>query len=473
MKRVANGQASKEELDHFQSIINQITEENKNKGTGDGPSADRLFVSGRTVRFFAEEVNIIIDIVLRSNPEQKSFNLVPPEGSDQLVVQLVKKCLDDMRVRDMVRRIADNAARYSDAIDLKNELEKLRAHIETQRQSDKVPLTIAAPVKSTTEGVAETLPKINANGVINNAHALVPATSGPASLEHSSTPTNSSLNMDKVQRMPVKEPIARESVPALQTLRSKAPLPAVKLLDVSAVVFEFSGGTGDRYMFPKFSIVEYVAVPQGPPEAVASFLIVRKGSEPEYSGDPDLDYYQPITVRLQVSPLSNNPKLLDYLAKVVAPVSEVTRYMEDTMTSMTRAEFVLLAMRLPRRKSSVAGGGGARDKSGGLLRANSDDDSDDEATGQRGVLDDTLDMGKKAATPGVHGDAANENEHYVLSHPEPGQGVLWATKATRTTPLQSSSGTQPRLTRHAVMGEDDLYQSFIASLIPKEVEEEA
>ncbi|CAK7273393.1 hypothetical protein SEPCBS57363_005630 [Sporothrix epigloea] len=475
MKRVARTEASKEELDAFQSIINQITEENKNKGTLDGPSADRLFVSGRTVRFFAQEVNIILDIVLRSNPEQKSFNLVPPEGSDQLVVLLVKKCLDDMRVRDMVRRIADNVARYSDATDLKDELEKLRAHIETQRQSDKVPLTIATPVKSVTmtEGLIEKPPKVHGNGVVKDVHASVPATPGVMSLDHSPTPPGSNLGTERVQNVPVQEPLARESIPALQTLRSKAPLPAAKLLDLSAVVFEFSGGTGDRYMFPKFSIVECVAMPQGPPEAIASFLIVRKGSASEYSGDPHLDYYQPITVRLQVSPLSNSLKLLEYLSKVVAPVSEVRRYMEDTMNSMTRAEFVLLAMRLPRRKGSVVGGGGAKGKAGGLQRTNNDDDSDNDTTGKRGVMDDTLDAGRKTVTPGVNGDATDENEHYVLSHPEPVQGVLWATKAARTTPVHSCAGTQPRFTRHAVMDEDDQYQSFIAGLIPKEVEEEA
>lgn len=112
--------------------------------------------------------------------------------------------------------------------------------------------------------------------------------------------------------------------------------------DISAVVFEFVGGTGDRYLFPKYSILEYL--PGG--QVIASFLIVRKGSaadSPTY--DPALDYYQPVTIRLWTN---GSGKQLESLAKVVAPQEEVRRYMDDIMDNMTRAEYVLLAMRLPR-----------------------------------------------------------------------------------------------------------------------------
>ena len=106
-------------------------------------------------------------------------------------------------------------------------------------------------------------------------------------------------------------------------------------------MFEFTGGSGDRFLFPKFSILEYL--PQG--QVIASFLIVRKGSSsdsPTY--DPELDYYQPITIRLY----AHQGRQLDALQKVVAPPEEVRRYMDDIMDNMTRAEYVLLAMRLPR-----------------------------------------------------------------------------------------------------------------------------
>lgn len=486
MTRVANGLASKAELKHFQSIIDKITEENKRKGEADGPSADRLFVDGRTVRFFAEEVRIILDIVLRSNPKQKAFNLLPPEGSDQLVVLLVKKCLDDMRVRDMVRRIADNQAQFSDATDLKAEIDKLKVHLdqylekERKRQQDEAVarvnqaagLGVLAPDAAKSGSAAAS----KANGATNGAAAPShdqPSTPPVTGAGANASGTTATKAAEKSQSQAAQKEATKES--SSQALRSRGPPPAPKLLDVSAVVFEFAGGTGDRYSFPRFSIVEYIQMPQGPAEVVASFLIVRKGSTSEYGGDPELDYYQPITVRLQVSPLSNSQKLLDYLGKVVAPVDEVTRYMDNIMHSMTRAEFVLLAMRLPRRGPAA----------GSITAAG--EEGDEEAFGDDSVLS-TMDIDKKEKG-GVDSDSADANgdggsgggdEHYVVGHPQPTQGVLWATKATSTSTNNKSSTTRssvsaiPQLrSSRRVMDEDEQYQSFISGLIPKEVEEEA
>ncbi len=59
MKKVAQGDAAKHELERFQAIIDQITAESKRKGAAHGPSADRLLVEGKTVRYFADEVRAI------------------------------------------------------------------------------------------------------------------------------------------------------------------------------------------------------------------------------------------------------------------------------------------------------------------------------------------------------------------------------------------------------------------------------
>ncbi|QSZ31061.1 hypothetical protein DSL72_000622 [Monilinia vaccinii-corymbosi] len=129
-----------------------------------------------------------------------------------------------------------------------------------------------------------------------------------------------------------------------QALRSKGPVAPPKP-DISGVVFEFNGGNGDRYLFPKYSILDYL--PGG--QVIASFLIVRKGSSSDSpSYDPRLDYYQPVTIRLY----THQGKQLDSLQKVVAPPDEVRRYMDDIMDNMTRAEYVLLAMRLPKDSES-------------------------------------------------------------------------------------------------------------------------
>lgn len=301
MKRVANGNAPKDELARFQAIIDQITAESKKKGVVQGPSAERLFVEGKTVRYFADEVDTILSIVLRTNPKQTSAHLSVPPNSNPLVVELVKAALDDTSTLERVRRIAKNVPEGSDTTDLKDTLERLRTQLE------KRPTSSAGSSKSIGPPNGQPSP------AVQSSHAPAPQ----------------------------------------QALRSKGPPPAVKP-DVSAVVFEFAGGNGDRYLFPKFSIVEQVQTSSGP-QVIASFLIVRKGSASEYGCDPSLDYYQPITVRIS----SSQPRHLEYFSRVVVPQDEVRRYMEDIMDNTTRAEYVLLAMRLPKpeRESKEDGQG--------------------------------------------------------------------------------------------------------------------
>ncbi|KAL3426862.1 hypothetical protein PVAG01_00371 [Phlyctema vagabunda] len=138
---------------------------------------------------------------------------------------------------------------------------------------------------------------------------------------------------------PVKVVTPSHMQPQPQALRSKGPVSSKP--DISGVVFEFAGGSGDRFLFPKFSILEYL--PQG--QVIASFLIVRKGSASDSTTyDPKLDYYQPVTIRLY----THQGRQLDSLSKVVANPDEVRRYMDDIMDNTTRAEYVLLAMQLPR-----------------------------------------------------------------------------------------------------------------------------
>lgn len=293
MKRVAVGQAKGGELAHFQKIIDQLNAEYKKSGGQQGPSADRLLVDGRTVKYFADEVRTILDIVLTSNPNQKSADLRPPPRSDPLVVLLVKTALEEPRTKNMIKRIAEGRPSFTDATDLKDILDKLH------RDAAKPPAPKPIQTKSTP-----------------------PTTNALANGQAKSAASPSATH------------------PNAQALRSKGPPPAAKP-DVSAVVFDF--GTGDRYLFPKFSILEYLPTPSGQ-QIVASFLIVRKGSNSEYGGNPELDYYEPVTVRMY-TPTGRH---LENFARVVAPQDEVRRYMDDVMDNMTRAEYVLLAMRLPR-----------------------------------------------------------------------------------------------------------------------------
>ncbi|KUI70425.1 hypothetical protein VM1G_05875 [Cytospora mali] len=379
MKRVANGNAPKEELARFQAIIDQITAESKRKGALQGPSADRLLVDGRSVRYFAHEVDAIIAIVFRSNPKTTSADLVPPSGSDPLVVALVKSALDDPKTLERIRRIAKDTPEFSDATDLKETLDRLKTQLVQQK-----PQSPAGPAKTNGTPVAQ-----------------------PQSVQPSPAP-------------PAPQ----------QALRSKGPPPVVKP-DVSAVVFEFSGGNGDRYLFPKFSIVEHVQTPSGP-QVVASFLIVRKGSTSEYGGDPKLDYYQPVTIRIS----SSQPRHLDYFSRVVAPAEEVTRYMEDVMDNMTRAEYVLLAMRLRRPEKEVK-------EDGSGLASEKENKAEESHT----------------ATPEV------EDPNLWR------KGLTW--KKDKTVKQLSAKPVLFKNSDKRIMSEDEQYQNFIASVSRKgtEIEE--
>lgn len=377
MKRVANGNAPKDELARFQAIIDQITAESKRKGASQGPSADRLFVDGKSVRYFADEVDAIVSIVLRTNPKQTSADLTPPPGSNALVVELVKAALDDRKTMDRVRRIAKNTTEFSDATDLKETLERLKSQVAQQK-----------PQASVTPSRANS---------ITNGHSQSHAPQQPA-----------------------------PSPAPQQALRSKGPPPVVKP-DVSAVVFEFAGGNGDRYLFPKFSIVEQTQTANGP-QVLASFLIVRKGSTSEYGGDPKLDYYQPVTIRISAT----QPRHLEYFSRIVAPEDEVKRYMENIMDSMTRAEYVLLAMRLPKPEKE------AKEDVPVPEKANKTEES-------------------KHATPEVddrHGSTFK-------------WGLQW--KADKNMRQLSAKPTAVNNGPRAV-GEEESYQSFIASVSRKETE---
>lgn len=376
MKRVAQGLAPKDELDRFQAIIDKITLEARRKGIVAAPSADSLSIDGRTVRYFADEVRAILDIVLTTNPRQTSADLRPPAKSDPLVVELVKAALDEPKTRDLVRRIAENRPYFADATDLKLILDKLKQRLDKAAEEQR-----AAGVSTPSQ----------------------PKTKGPTNGHGVSSQTTTTTTPQ-------------------QALRSKGPPPAPKP-DISAVVLEFANGTGDRYLFPKFSILESIQGPAGP-QILASFLLVRKGSTSEYGGDPSLDYYQPVTIRIQAS----SAKLLDNLTRVVAPRDEVKRYMDDIMDNMTRAEYVLLAMRLPRPEKG--------DKDGSA---------------------------EKDATTAANGTTAPE----IIGQVPRRDGPLWTTKASSGT---SAAAMLSRPEKRSY-GEDEEYQKLIASVTPMEVDQ--
>ena len=141
--------------------------------------------------------------------------------------------------------------------------------------------------------------------------------------------------------VPIKtEPLSQYYSQPPPPIKAKGPIPYKP--EINAIVFEFTGGTGDRFLFPKNSILEYLP---GGTQVVASFLITRKGdTSSSGSYKKTVDYYQPVTIRLS----THNPRTLEPLARVVAPADDVRKRMNDIMDKMSPADSVYLAIHLPR-----------------------------------------------------------------------------------------------------------------------------
>ena len=128
-------------------------------------------------------------------------------------------------------------------------------------------------------------------------------------------------------------------------LASSKPAYTLHRPEIKSIVFDF-GGSGDRFSFPKFSILEYL---YGGTQVIVSFLVIGRGSTANSGKYKDnRSYYQPVTMRLSTP----HPRVLEPLARIVAPPDEVRRYMDSVFDKMSRAETVFLATRLPRAQDA-------------------------------------------------------------------------------------------------------------------------
>lgn len=159
----------------------------------------------------------------------------------------------------------------------------------------------------------------------------------------------SELNKQYASSNSIVYPIKQEPGPqyfSRYTQPSRPKSLAAQKPDLSAIVFDLGGG-GDRFLFPRFSILEYIP---GGTQVIVSFLIIRKGGVAVSKGYKDnTSYYQPVTMRLT----AQNPRVLEPLARIVAPPDEVKKYMNSVFDKMNRAENVFLAVQLPRTSESA------------------------------------------------------------------------------------------------------------------------
>ena len=305
---------------------------------------------------------------------------------DPVIHMLAKKAQSDLQLTNLMKTVASGQATEEQLKVFQRHIDELSAILAKQREEmSKNSRTIALPPPAPQSAGPSPAPPTGTSAV-QDPRPLRPGimrphhpTSGQPQIYYQSTPPLSQTEMTASPRGP----------------------------DTKDVVIEFEKN-GDRFLFPRFSILEYVP---GCNVVIASFLIVRRGStasttnpdpnskthtpvrgsagpkaeanphavsqfkrdsrsdarststpnstkadsKPDPNAeidppiyDPTLDYYQPVTVRFS----SDDPKALSVLRQAVAPQEEVRRYMDDVMDKMTRAEYVYLAMRLPKSEEA-------------------------------------------------------------------------------------------------------------------------
>lgn len=346
-----------------------------------------------------------------STPHQSPVPSPAPaaKSSDPVIQMLAERAATDPDLKALMRIVADGKATT-------DELKKFQAHIDElteilKQREREASAAQQARLKAQQGSAMVQSPKTQGHG-LQMANKPTLQAPGPATGARQPLPSPQQQRQYQAPNIPSYP----APPPQPQALRSKGPVAPKP--DISAVVFEFVGGNGDRYLFPKYSILEYL--PGG--QVIASFLIVRKGSAADARCyDPSLDYYQPVTIRLWTN---GSGKQLESLAKVVKPPEEVRRYMDDVMDNMTRAEYVLLAMRLPRDKGENSGGTG--------------NDSENSKEKDKEKED----------------DARRKSE----SEKPPAQGVLWNTSAYEVNKPMKKKKVERLLT------EEEKYQGFIRSV---------
>ena len=260
-------------------------------------------------------------------PEQTRPNESTTSGAkpspDPVIQMLATRAASDHNLKALMKVVASGNASQKQLRDFQNHIDDLNGLLKSgssPSQPMKDPPVPKPPPNSGPEHKPQSLISTSTLGMAQSPH--------PPPITHPIPPT------------PIKsEPLPQYFSHVATPPRSKAP--TAYRSDISAIVFDF-GGSGDRFLFPRFSILEYLP---GGTQVIVSFLIIRTGSlaaSGTYSHNSS--YYQPVTMRLSTP----HPKTLEPLSRIVAPPEDVRNYMNSVFDKMNRAENVFLATRLPR-----------------------------------------------------------------------------------------------------------------------------
>ena len=245
---------------------------------------------------------------------------------DPVIQMLATRAASDHGLKTLMKVVASGQASETQLKDFQDHIDELNTLLKSQPISTEPSQDESRPQPPPRSG-QEHLSVVVPTSTPDNSWTQIPSTA-PYSTPAAKFP-------------PIKtEPSAKIQSFTAPSVGLKSPY-TVHKPEISSIVFDF-GGTGDRFSFPRFSILEYL---YGGTQVIVSFLVIRRGStaKPEKYKD-NRNYYQPVTMRLSTS----HPKVLEPLAKVVAPPDEVRRYMDSVFDKMSPADTVFLATRLPR-----------------------------------------------------------------------------------------------------------------------------
>ncbi len=249
--------------------------------------------------------------------------------TDPVIQMLATRAASDHNLKALMKVVASGHASQDQLRDFQNHIDELNSLIRSQKGPEEL--------ASDQEPRPQPPPPVQQPQTYLAAPKPSPLPQAPVQV--SSTPYTSlpSISAHIKAEPPSQSPFFSHLAPP--------PKPSSPKPDIVSIVFDFSPN-GDRFTFPRFSILEYLP---GRTQVIASFLVIRKGSAAaaapgEYN--KNLTYYQPVTIRLSAA----SPKVLEPLAKVVAPPEEVRRYMNGVFDKMNAAKPAYLVTRLPRGK---------------------------------------------------------------------------------------------------------------------------
>ena len=248
---------------------------------------------------------------------------------DPVIQMLATRAASDHGLKTLMKVVASGQASQTQLKDFQDHIDELNTILKDQPKS--------------TENLQDGKQPPPPRGQEYISRVVVP-TSTPDS-SWTQIPSVAPYSQPHAQAPPIKTEPSSKTQPFTAPSASSKSAYTVHKPEINSIVFDF-GGTGDRFSLPRFSILEYL---YGGTQVIVSFLVIRRGSTAKAGKYKDTkSYYQPVTMRLSTP----HPRVLQPLAKVVAPPDEVRRYMDSVFDKMSPAETVFLATRLPRAQDA-------------------------------------------------------------------------------------------------------------------------